>query len=155
MYKKETSKETLEDKIINSDIQPACGCAPDPIDRVSMLAQIRDYDSFEDDDYLADIGEIKTFLVNFINKQTGITVKTQEILKKCPFCGSVTAPMVMSYHNTIGQKKSDHELDEFVVCCSVTAGGCGATSGVRPTRHGAIEAWDFRGMICYDLENIF
>lgn len=144
MHKREAAKETLEDKIINPEIRIEWGAEPDPIDRVSMLAQIKDFDPFEDEEYLADISEIKTFLINFINKQAGIPSKTKLTPKKCPFCGSVTAPRAMDYHEVIGRNKQDNEPDEYVVCCSANLGGCGASGGVHLSRREALEAWNLR-----------
>ena len=60
-------------------------------------------------------------------------------LKPCPFCGDKKAPNVMP----------DEEIDgsdngQFVVCCSMCFGGCGATSGYCDTEEEAIEAWNRR-----------
>lgn len=56
-------------------------------------------------------------------------------LRDCPFCGGKNICII---------DESEPEHPEFAVCCDMTEGGCGATSGYRRTKEEAIEAWNRR-----------
>ena len=60
-------------------------------------------------------------------------------LKPCPFCGG-TKLTIKSCNETT----EDNNFENYAVCCDFTHGGCGASSGYRPNRGEAIEAWNRR-----------
>ena len=60
-------------------------------------------------------------------------------IKPCPFCGNTN--LFVGDADTI-RNDGDHEY--FAVCCSVTQGGCGATSGYYPYKTKAIKKWNKR-----------
>ena len=65
-----------------------------------------------------------------------------EELKACPFCGKSLAEL-----GTAAEIDMDDEEgadNEWAVVCAYNSGGCGATSGYRPTPEGAVEAWNRR-----------
>lgn len=72
-------------------------------------------------------------------------VKT--VLGSCPFCKSKTAPHVYTDNGIDNIEPGEDGFNEdpsYCVCCSMPAGGCGATSGYRATVHQAIAAWNRR-----------
>lgn len=68
-------------------------------------------------------------------------------IKKCPFCGSEEAPVVLStedmYADIIDLDETGLGLS-YTVCCDVMSGGCGATGGYWATKKEAISAWNRR-----------
>lgn len=62
-------------------------------------------------------------------------------VKPCPFCGSVTAPDIVS-SKEMGMAYGSST--EFAMCCDFTADGCGAMGGYRGTVDEAKANWNKR-----------
>ena len=82
-------------------------------------------------------GECKQCMINAIK---WLNEEYKPKLKACPFCGSVIAPRLL----TEDELKDNGDPDWYTVCCSATAGGCGATSGYAQSKDGAIKKWNGR-----------
>ena len=65
-----------------------------------------------------------------------------EELKNCPFCGGSDVCPVMN--TELEGLEHSEGSGYFTVVCKYNNGGCGATSGYRPTRKDAIIAWNGR-----------
>ena len=69
----------------------------------------------------------------------------QSTLRRCPFCGGTKLTVKSCSEIT---EENDFEkckqLPYYAVCCDFRHGGCGASSGYRPNRGEAIEAWNRR-----------
>ena len=78
----------------------------------------------------------------------------EQNLKPCPFCGKMVTVITDAHDleecSNFESKNcpcSEYELNSCAyntVVCSVTDGGCGASSGYYPTIGQAIEAWNKR-----------
>ena len=66
-------------------------------------------------------------------------------LKPCPFCGGekliITSCVELEEGNNFAECGC---MPNYTVCCDYKQGGCGATSGYRPNKEEAIEAWNIR-----------
>ena len=77
-------------------------------------------------------------------KMTELKRKMTE-LKPCPFCGGeklvITSCAELEICNNFEKCERTHY---YTVCCDFNQGGCGASSGYRPSKEEAIEAWSRR-----------
>lgn len=62
-------------------------------------------------------------------------------LKPCPFCGNKSVSVAV---DNVAYSLGLEEDTNFQIICSVTAFGCGASSGWHETKAEAIEAWNRR-----------
>lgn len=75
-------------------------------------------------------------------------------LSPCPFCGSETAPTLMTAQETESCAHfdyescpcfdTDRECPVALVVCDLTKGGCGASSGFRMSKGEAANDWNQR-----------
>ena len=66
-------------------------------------------------------------------------------LKNCPFCGGKSIVITNCKELEDCQNFEKCGNSEYVaVVCDCTQGGCGASSGYKPTEKEAIEAWSMR-----------
>ena len=66
-------------------------------------------------------------------------------LKPCPFCNSTEHLKIISCSDEkCNGDCTDCDYMTFTVCCSVTSGGCGASSGYKETKEKAIKHWNRR-----------
>ena len=60
-------------------------------------------------------------------------------IKPCPFCGNTNLIV-----DTSAVINGDDDKNNYAVCCSANAGGCGATSGYAVDKITAINKWNRR-----------
>ena len=60
-------------------------------------------------------------------------------LKPCPFCGNTNLTI-----GTSAVLHGDDDEDNYAVCCGVSEGGCGGTSGYALSKLKAVENWNKR-----------
>lgn len=67
-------------------------------------------------------------------------------LKPCPFCNSTEHIKIISCCDDSCESAncSDCDFIMYTVCCCVTSGGCGASSGYKETKEEAKEHWNRR-----------
>ena len=71
--------------------------------------------------------------------------------KECPFCGKKVASWdnCRGLEMCVGFEECDEDILSVSLVCNMSAGGCGASTGFRPTKNEAIAAWNKRDIKQY------
>ena len=71
--------------------------------------------------------------------------------KECPFCGKKVASWddCRGLEACAGFEECDEDIFSVSLVCNMSAGGCGASTGFRPTKNEAIAAWNKRDIKKY------
>lgn len=67
----------------------------------------------------------------------------------CPFCGAIEPTVQLI--NSEEVRNGFHPHGSLAICCSAREGGCGACGGFKSSEQEAIDNWNMRSDLDYQL----